>query len=113
MTEPTTQTGVIFHPVYFGMLTISCPRCDTECGGVFLAMTTLEDDDPDQEIGELPNMMQVGVVAYPCGDLFATPCLTEKVAKILNAREEGKLRVSMFHNLISCEEHGVEYPGQS
>lgn len=107
-----TAVEVMFHPIDFGMLAICCPKCEQECTGVFVGMTTLEDERIEPLDG-LPPLTQMGVVAYPCGDIFCSACLTERIALILNARDTHSLKLGMFHNLISCEEHGVDYPGQS
>lgn len=106
-----TAVDVVFFPISFGMVAIDCPGCHVSFGGVSVGLTTAESEEPSED--GLPNLMQMGVVAYPCGHVFGSPCLTDKVARILNARDEDSLRLGMFHNLISCEEHGVEFPEQS
>lgn len=112
MIPDSQAVEVMFYPILFGMLTIDCPTCDHESGGVFVGLTTLEDEENPVTIEGLPNLRQMGVIAYPCGHIFCSACLTDKVARIINARERDELRVSMFTNLIECKEHGVEFPEQ-
>ena len=103
---------IMLYPIDFGMLAISCPTCNRECTSVAVALTTLEDPEVESDDG-LPAMEQMGIVAYPCSHIFCSACLTDKVARILNAREKNALRLGMFYNLVECKEHGVEYPDQS
>jgi hypothetical protein len=109
--DGSVNTGVILQPVFLGDSQIACPSCMTETHQIRMGIATVE--APQQPGDEMPRMMQMGVVAYQCGHLFTSECLTERVAKILNARDEDHLRVSMMVDLISCEEHGESYPGQS
>jgi hypothetical protein len=116
MKDQAQTTDVLFYPIDFGMLGISCPKCNMETSGVFVGMTTLDLVEQEEVImveNPLDAMVTVGVVAYPCGDIYCSPCLATKVGEILNARETDSLRLHMFMNLISCEEHGVAYPEQS
>jgi hypothetical protein len=79
MKDQAQTTDVLFYPIDFGMLGISCPKCNMETSGVFVGMTTLDLVEQEE----------------------------------VNARETDSLRLHMFMNLISCEEHGVAYPEQS
>jgi hypothetical protein len=98
--------------IFFGDLYISCPFCGEDVPGVSLGIHTVEDTENEPE-DDLPNLTQLGVIGYPCGDIVYSPCLTEKIAAIMNAHETDTVRLSMFHNLVACEEHGVDYPNQS
>lgn len=107
MNEDTSQAvEVLFYPIDFGMLGIDCPNCNAECTGVFVGMTTVEDEYEPETVDGLANLVQMGVVQYPCGHIFVSPCLTDKIARILNDRENNELRLEAFVNLIECDEHG-------
>lgn len=92
--------------IEFGDLFLVCPNCQEEADSVLIGLGTSEDQESDGPTSELTT---VGVVMYPCSDTFVSDCLTEKIAKILNAEEYGVLRPSMFVGLLNCPEHGVEF----
>lgn len=103
------------HEVSLGNLVIFCPNCASSTDTVMVGLTTLEVDreDEDPVLPGVQDLEQMGVVVYPCGDTFCTPCLAKRVSQIINAHENGGVRASLLTDLISCDEHGVSFPEQS
>jgi hypothetical protein len=106
-TNPSSMS-VMLQQVYFGQIVVECPACAYETEEVGMGIGTVEEpfEDDDESIEKkmgLPNMLQVGVILYPCGHSIHSPELTDKVVKILNAKESGKLTPAMVSNLSDCE----------
>jgi hypothetical protein len=95
---------VTLHYIHLGDLSIQCPQCGTEVDQLATALGTIEDRESDN--GDFNDLASIGIISFPCGHIFYSQCLTNKVAKILNAEEIGKLSPNLFNNLLVCEEHG-------
>jgi len=108
MDNPSSSITAEMQSVYMGNAVISCPQCSEPTEEVLMGLATLEDSEEERGEDGLPNMIQMGVISFPCGDTFCSACFTNKVANILNAKEEGRLQLSMLINLVECEEHGSD-----
>jgi hypothetical protein len=100
--------SIHMQQVYFGQVVVECPACSYETEEVGMGVGTVEmpfdeDDDSIEKNMGLPNMLQVGVILYPCGHSVHSPDLTDKVFRILNAKESGKLTPAMVTNLSDSE----------
>lgn len=97
---------VSMREVYLGDLSLSCPDCGEWTNNVVVGLGIHEEDESEDETVSLTSL---GMIIYPCGSTFYSECLTDKVARILNAGEESVLTPELFVDLASCEEHGVNY----
>jgi hypothetical protein len=101
-----SNVEVALQQVYFGQIVVECPQCSYETEEVGMGITTIEhvyeDDDDDKDSG-LPNMVQMGIIVYPCGHLVHSPHLTDKVIGILNARDLGHLKPEMIKDLSEIQ----------
>lgn len=91
------SVNVNLQQIYFGQLVIECPQCEYETEEVGMGMTTIERPETDEQ--GLPEMIQIGIVSYPCGHTVHGPALLDDVAKVLNAKELGHLTPKMIQNL--------------
>jgi hypothetical protein len=101
--DPDTST-ITLREFDLGDLMIKCPNCD-EDDHVFLVGLTLYQSDEDK--ADHFDITTVGMIAYTCGCIVHSICLTDKVAAILDASEAHTLTIDMLTNLDRCEEHGV------
>lgn len=88
-----------------GDVLIECPECG-EVDNIFLVGIALYQDDEDNE-EETFDITTIGMIAYACGDVVYSICLTDKVAAILNASDNHTLTLDMLANINTCDEHGV------
>lgn len=100
------DTQITMREIDLGDVQIECPECG-EIDFMFLAgigVTQYDDDDNEEDTFDIST---VGMIAYTCGCLVFSKCLTDKVGAILNASDNGMLTVGMLNNINTCEEHGV------
>ena len=97
------EVSVALQQVYFGQLVIQCPACEYETEEVGMGLSTIEHDETDEN--GLPEMIQIGIVCYPCGHTVHGPALLDSVARVLNAKEEGHLTPKM---IIALQEEIAE-----
>lgn len=109
--------SIALTEIGLGEIGISCPACHEMAHEIMIGMGVVEhacdEDCPVDETEEAKMAVtSVGAILYPCGDSFFSPCLTDKVGRLLNAEEKGAISPNMLTGLISCEEHGVDYSAE-
>lgn len=100
------DTQITLREIEFGDAQIKCPECG-DIDYVFLVglgVSQYDDEDNEEDTFDIDT---VGMVAYTCGDIVYSKCLTDKVAAILNASDSGVLTIDMLDNINTCEEHGI------
>lgn len=104
------DTGIItLREFDLGDIYIECPECGDKDTIVCVGLCLSQYDDEEDQDAQTFEVMTVGMVAYVCGDIVHSQCLTDKVAAILNAADNHSLTIEMLANINTCDEHGVLY----
>lgn len=101
--EDDGSTEVNFTQISLGDLVIHCPECEELTDVVLVGLGMHE-----QEGEETFDLLSLGAVAYPCGHIFLSPCLSVRVGQILNGYEDGFIHLGLLDELTYCEEHGED-----
>lgn len=96
--RPSDMTAITMADLDLGDMHIECPQCGEPTCSVMAGLTTLEVEKEGESA--LPSLEQVGVVLYPCEHHFVSPHLADKVASIMNSRENGHLDLDQVLDLI-------------
>jgi len=100
------DTQITLREIELGDVQVKCPECG-DIDNLFLVglgVSQYDDEDNKEDTFDLDT---VGMVAYTCGDIVYSKCLTDKVAAILNASDNDVLTIDMLDKINTCEEHGV------
>lgn len=100
--EDLEHTHISLRELNLGDFQIECPHCG-ERDDTFLVGLSLWQYDEEEHY----DITTVGMLAFTCGEIIYSACLTDKVAGILNASDNYTLTFDMLTNLMVCEEHGV------
>lgn len=100
------DTQVTLREIDLGDIQVECPECGEIDCTILLGLGVSQFDDQDNE-NDTFDIHTVGMVAYTCGCVVYSKCLTDKVAAILNASDNRCLTINMLNGLNTCEEHGV------
>jgi hypothetical protein len=100
------DTQISLREIDLGDLLIECPECGDRDHLFLLGIGVSQSDDDDNEADTF-EVSTVGMVAYTCGCIVFSPCLTDKVGAILNASDNHALTVDMLDKINRCDEHGV------
>lgn len=105
--EGPEEMAVTLREIDLGDFQIECPQCGERDHAILVGLALNQDQESEE--GDLFPLTAMGMVAYPCGDILYSPCLTDKVARILNASDTHTLRFEMVKDLARCDVHGVSH----
>lgn len=100
------DTQITMRELDLGDLMIRCPDCGDRDHLFLVGLGVMQHDEEDSKEDTF-DISTVGMVAYTCGCVVYSACLTDKVASILNASDNHSLTIDMLDGINKCEEHGV------